>query len=265
MPARHEARRLHLDPLERAIHHPGRGPGHRLLAKHMPRLERRAEFEPHPVVGHRAEPRETELGKALEPLPLEAESRPPQVVHHRRKILHHEVRQHEPVMERRAPADEPAATHRRQAPRLPPQPGHKPPHDELGREPHPHVRGHLETTELDQAAAAAGRIGRPELVDAELGPVGVAGEIGEDVAEHAVGKPGEHAASRFARIANLGRLLPLGPLLFFRLGSVRPMPATAAPRTGQLLQSDLEFVEALVPGLVDPRRLAGWPDEPASE
>jgi hypothetical protein len=91
---------------------------------------------------------------------------------------------------------------------------------------------HLEGAELHQALAAAGAVRRVELVDAELGAVGVAGDVHQQVAQHPVDDPG---------------------LLLARLA------------LGHLLEGDGQLVEAVVAGLVDPRGLAGGADEGAGE
>jgi len=59
------------------------------------------------------------------------------------------------------------------------------------REAHAGVRRHFEGAHLDQAEPAAAGIGRVELVDAELGPMGVAAGVDEQVAEEAIHQPGE--------------------------------------------------------------------------
>jgi hypothetical protein len=48
---------------------------------------------------------------------------------------------------------------------------------------------HLEATKLQKAQSAARAVGAVELVDAELGAVGVAGDVGEQMAQGAVGDP----------------------------------------------------------------------------
>ena len=77
-----------------------------------------------------------------------------------------------------------------------------------------------------------GAVGRVQLVDAELGAVGVAGDVDQQVAEQAVDQP--------------------------RRRSRRP-----ARR--HLREGDLQLVERVVARLVDARRLAGRADEQAGE
>jgi hypothetical protein len=57
-------------------------------------------------------------------------------------------------------------------------------------EAHARVRGHFKGTHLDQAHSPAAGIGRIELVDAELGAMGVAAGIDEQIAKEAVNEPG---------------------------------------------------------------------------
>jgi len=96
---------------------------------------------------------------------------------------------------------------------------------------------HLEAAELEQTEPAPERIGAVELVDAELGPVGVAGDVGEQVAERAVDHPG-----------------PVLGVIVILVGEA-----------GDLGKGDLELVQVFWPALVHPRRLAGRADEPPGE
>ncbi len=92
------------------------------------------------------------------------------------------------------------------------------------------MRRHLEAAELDQPLPSRGAVGRIELVDAELGAVRVAGDVGEQVAEQAVDQP---------RLRHFSG--------------------------GHLLEGDFEFVEPFGATFVDARRLAGGADEQAAE
>ncbi len=136
------------------------------------------------------------------------------------------MRQHELVVQRRAPA------HQRAVERLAPEPGDERAHQQLLREAHPGVRRHLEGAELDEAEPARGAVGRPELVDADLGAMRVAGDVDEQVAEQPVHHPG---------------------------------PDVGLARARHLAQRDLHLVEPVMPGLVDARRLAGRADIHAGE
>ena len=99
------------------------------------------------------------------------------------------------------------------------------------RERHARVRRHLERTEFDQPESAGRAIGRIELVDADFGAVSIAGDVDQDVPEQAIHQPQRCLDSRRRHMG----------------------------------QRDLKFIEAVVPRLVDPRRLAGGTDEHARE
>ncbi len=73
--------------------------------------------------------------------------------------------------------------------RLVPELRHRAAEQELLHEAHARVRRHLEAAQLEQAEAARRAARVEELVDAELGAVGVAGGVGQDVAENAVDQP----------------------------------------------------------------------------
>ena len=128
-------------------------------------------------------------------------------------------------MERRPPADE------LPVPGLLPETGHQGADDQLRKQAHPDVRRHLEGPHLHQPPPSGGAVRGEELVDAKLGPVSIPGEIDKEIAEQPVDEP-------------RARLL-----------------AAAT----QFLEGDLELVEALVTGLVDPRRLARRADEATGE
>ncbi len=70
-----------------------------------------------------------------------------------------------------------------------PEAGDQRPHQQLLRQAHPRVRRHLEAAELHQPQPAGGRVGRIELVDAELGAVRVARQVDQQIAEQAVDEP----------------------------------------------------------------------------
>ena len=136
------------------------------------------------------------------------------------------MRQHEPVVQRRAEAD------RRAAEGLLPEPGDQRPQDQLLRQAHARVRRHLEGAELDQAQPTGRAVGREQLVDADLGPMRVAGDVDQQVAEDPVDQPGR---------------------------------AGLAAGLGNLAECDLQLVELVLARLVQPRRLAGRADEQARE
>ena len=132
-----------------------------------------------------------------------------QFVEHVVEILRDEVRQHEAIVQRGAPADQ------RLRVGLLPEPGDQRPQQQLLRQAHPRVRRHLEAAELDQAQRPVERVGREQLVDAELGAVRVAGHVDQQIAEDAVDQPRR----------------------------------TVLPSRGSLLERDLQFVQRIVPSL----------------
>jgi hypothetical protein len=97
------------------------------------------------------------------------------------------------------------------------------------------VRRHFKGAEFQQAEAAAGAVGRIELVDAELGAMGVAGKIDQQITQQPVHQP---RCQRF-----------LAGTLFER----------------HLLKRDVQLVEIVVARFIHARRLAGGADELAGE
>ena len=191
----------------------------------MPRLKRPPQLEPNAVVHHLPQLREAELPQGLKPVALEGKSTSPQIVQHAVKIGHQEMGQEKLVVQRRSPA------HQRAVPGTLPHCCHQRPHNELREQADPHMRGHLKGAQFHQPPLAAGSVGGKELVDAEFCPVGVAGQIDQQVAEHPIDKP-------------WGNLRAGGP---------------------QFLQRDLQFVEAFMTSFVDAGRLAGGADERAGK
>ena len=114
---------------------------------------------------------------------------------------------------------------------LRPEPGHQRADQQRLHQRHLRVRRHLEAAQLEQPEPAALGVGAEQLVDAELGAVGVAGDVGEQVPEQPVDVPGAYVVTE--------------------------------PR--ELGEGDLQLVERLRAALVDPRRLAGRADEAAGE
>jgi hypothetical protein len=115
------------------------------------------------------------------------------------------VGQQEPVVQRLAPADQRRAVG-----------GAREGGDEgagqrrLGGR-HARVRRHLVGAELDEALAAVGATGVEELVDGDLGAVGVAGDVDEQVAKEHVAEPGRRWLVGVAEVVGVGeRELELG-------------------------------------------------------
>ena len=93
------------------------------------------------------------------------------------------------------------------------------------------MRGHLERTHLEQPEAPARRIGRVQLVDAELRAMRIAGHVDQEIAQQPVDEPRRHGGARL----------------------------------GELLERDLELVERIVARLVEARRLRRRTQEQARE
>ena len=92
------------------------------------------------------------------------------------------------------------------------------------------MRRHFKGAKFQEPQPPRRGVGRIQLVDGELRPVGVAGQIREQMTQQAVGEPR-------------------------RRGAVLSMLAQ------ELLESDLELVEPVIACLVDSRRLAGRTDK----
>ena len=220
-------RQLHLHPLGRRIGVAGGAADGAGLAEHVPGLERLADLELDALVFDLAAERKAELGLRLVPVGAEVEALELEVGEDVEKVLPDVMAEHEPVVQRRAPARQ------RPVERRAPEPRDDRPDEKLLGERHARVRRHLEAAELDEAETAGRPVGRIELVDAELGAMGVAGDVGQKVAQQPVEQP------------RAGR----GPLAGLR----------------DLRQRDLELVETVVARLVDARRLAGRADEETRE
>ena len=218
----------HLDPLHRRVDvagHPARGG---FLAEHVPRLDRTAQLDLDAVEHGGADTREPELGERVEPTGVEVDAVSAQVCGNIGDIVNHEVGQQVSAMQIRSVADQ------RGAQRLVPEPGHQRTHQKRLHHRHLEMRWHLEATQFQQAEPAAWGVGAVQLVDAELGAVGVAGDVGKQMPQCAIGHP---------RLRGSG----------------------TAGQAGDLGERDLEFVERIGPPLVDPRRLRRGADEAACE
>ena len=216
----------------------------------MPGLQRRAQRQPQALRGHLADEREAELEVRREPGGIEGKAGGAQLGDHVIEVLLHEGGQQKAVVQGRAPPGEPLA--RAAAVGLAPEARHQGAQQQLLRQAHARVRRHLEGAQLQQAQAPRRAVRREELVDAELGAVGVAGDVDEQVAQGAVHQPGRHVA-RF-RCGRRTRYT-------CRLSGGAPHPGVPL----QLRQRDLQFVDLIVARLVDAWGLAGGADEQAAE
>ena len=215
----------HLQPLHGGVNPPRRAGGGDFLAQHRPRLDGAAKFDPDPADFDFADPGEAELEERVEPAPREGVAVAAKIVEHRADVGVHVPRQQEAIVQPGAP------TGQRPGVRVLPEAGHQRPHQQGLDQRHAGVGWHLESPELDQPEPAPLAVGIEQLVDAELGPVGVAGDVHQQVPQEAVDQPG-------------------------------PDPLAQALQLGE---GDLELVQGFVAGLVDARRLAGRPDETAGE
>ena len=155
-----------------------------------------------------------------EPVVSKVEARLFQIAQHVAQIGGEIMRQHEAVVQRRSPASQ------RLAIRLIPEPRHERAHEQLLCETHPCVRRHLERAELQQPEPSVCVIGRVQLVDAELGPMRVAGDVHEQMAEDPIDQPRRDRS-------------------FLR----------------ELLERQFQFVECIASAFIDTRSLTRWPDE----
>ena len=131
---------------------------------------------------------EAEFELRVEPFRPEGEAVLPEIVEHIDEIRPDVVRQHEAVVQRRAPAHEAAVE------RVLPETRDDGAHQQLLREAHARIGRHLEAAELDQPEPAGRAVGREQLVDADFRAVRIAGDVGQQVAEQPVDQPGQGAA-----------------------------------------------------------------------
>src|SRR6478752_3702122 len=110
-----------------------------------------------------AEHRKTKLELRRIPFRRELVAGFPEFFEHAQKILPQEMREHEAIVQRGAPAHELALL--RLAPELCDQRADQ----ELLRQRHPRIGRHFERAEFDQPEAAGRTVGRIELIDAYLG------------------------------------------------------------------------------------------------
>src|SRR5438105_8477215 len=95
------------------------------------------------------------------------------------------------------------------------------------------MRRHFEAAEFEQSQAPGWSVGRIELVDRKLRAMSVSGKVGQQMAQRSIDQPRQR-------------------LVLLELVLAR-----------QLLKGDLQLIKAIVPCLVDARRLAGRADDHA--
>ena len=189
MPRFGHAGHLDLQPLDRRVHISHGAAGARFLAEHVPRFERLPQFDMDAAPRDRTVHREPELQVRREPLRLHRIPAPPEIGEDVAEIVGHEVRQHEAIVELRVPANQRLIVGGL------PEAGNERAQQELLRQAHLRVRRHLERAQLDESLPAAARFRRVELVDAELGAVRVAGQIDQQMPEHAIDQPRRRLAA----------------------------------------------------------------------
>ena len=219
-----EALGFDLQALEGGVDVADGAAGGAFLAEDMPGFEGGAEFDVDAALVDLADVREAEFEVGEEPVVPHEVAGFGHVFHDISEVLPDEVGEEEAVVEFGAPADEFFLV------RLLPEAGDGGAQQEVLGEAHFRVGGHFEAAEFDEAEAAGGAVGGEEFVDAEFGAVGIAADVGEEVAEDAVDKPGWDFA-----------------------------------KFGDLVEGDFEFVEGVVAGLVDTGCLGGGADEEAAE
>ena len=155
----------------------------RLLAEHVPRLDGAAQLDLDAVEHRGADAREAELGERVQPAGVEVDAVRPQIGRDVGDVVNDEVRQQVSAVKVGTVTDQ------RGPQRLIPEPGHQRAHQQRLHHRHLKVRRHLEAAQLQQPEPTPRAVGAVELVDAELGAVGVAGDVGQQVAQRAVGDP----------------------------------------------------------------------------
>lgn len=173
-----------------------------------------------------------EMGKAelvlrAVPVRIESEARLLQVADNREEILPKEGAEHEPVVQRRAPAG------KRRRLRIAPDHQDDGADEKLLGQAHACRGRHLKGTKLHQPQAPGRTVGRIELVDADFRAVGVAGDVGQKIAKQAVDQP------RSRRFALTGM--------------------------GDLRHRDFKLIERVMARFIDPRSLAGRTEEKAGK
>ena len=217
----------HLQALHRGINKAHCAADRALFAHHVPGFECLTQFEPDPIHFDFPAKGEAEFELGGEPFGLEVETMLAQVLQHTEEILPDETAKHETIMQGGAPAGE--VTRKR----LVPIAGNQGPDQQLLGERHARIGRHFETAELHQPKPPGRAIGGIELVDANFGPVGIAGDIDQQIAEQAVGQPGQRRGAFVWR-------------RYLRHGS-------------------FELIETVVAGLIQARGLAGRADKHAGE
>ena len=175
-----------LHALHGAVDEPRRAAAGRLLAEHVPGLQRMAQFQRDTAQRDLADAREAEFEMRREPGAIETEPVRAKLLQHVGEILRDVMRQQEVVVDAGAPVHQTPLVGR------PPERRHGGAHQQELRRRHPRMRRHFQRTEFDQPQPARCGLRCVQLVDAELGAMRVAGHVGQQMAEHPIDQPGRH-------------------------------------------------------------------------
>ena len=212
-----EAGDFDLHAFERGVDAATGAAGAGLFGEDVPGFEGLAELELDALGGDGADFGEAELVVGGEPGVFEGEAGLAEVSEDFGEILLDEVGEHEAIVEGGSPAEETAGEGL-----LPEGADEGADKEHFVDEAHAEVRRHFKGAELEQAETQALAFGGIHLVDAELGAVGVAGDVDEEVAEEAVEDPGMAVAF------------------------------------GEVTEGELELVEGVGAGLVDAGGTGWW-------
>ncbi|MNL17941.1 hypothetical protein D3C87_1390640 [compost metagenome] len=219
---RRQTAELDLQALQRRIHIPHRATDRALFAQYVPRLECLTQLQRNTADGVIADLGKTKLQMRRKPFGPYRITGSVEINDDVGKILFDKVRQQEPVVQLRAPARQ---FWRRV--RLTPEPRDQRPQQQLLSQAHARMRRHFKGAQLKQTKAPRRAVRRVELVDAELGAVGVAGDIDQQISQQPVDQP---RRTRFARFRHL-------------------------------CKGNFQFIQGIVSRLVDARRLGRGADE----
>src|SRR3954469_22329414 len=174
---------FHLQPLDRGVHEARRDSGGGVFAKHMPGFQRVAQLQVHAAIGNGAVEWKAKLALGVKPVRREIVAGAAKFLQYAEKILPHTVLQHEPIVQRSAPA------HQRAVLRLAPEPGDQGAQQQLLRQAYPRVRRHFKRAEFDQAQPSGRAVGGKQLVDADLGTMSFSGDIDQKIPKQAIDHP----------------------------------------------------------------------------
>ena len=172
------------NPLDRGIDKTHGAGSRAFFAHHVPGFEREAHFGMHVLGAEVAQMREAEFKMRCEPFRLDRITGQVHLLDHVAQIGPDEIGQHEAVVQFSTPALQARWLIRRL-----PEPCDQGAHQQLLGQAHARMRRHLKGAHFEQAQAAGRTIGRVELVDAELGAMGVARHVNQQVTQDPVDHP----------------------------------------------------------------------------